>query len=643
MPAASRTFASLAIASACALCLVATARAEWPEAGVRVTGPANLRALLPDGAGGAIVTWTTGSSGNEQVRVLRIAFDGSLAAGWPAEGRQFADFPRLSFTSVAPDGLGGFYLLANRDTLLRAYDFLTRSDLLAWKFDEQGELAPGWAATGLLLDSRTSSIMDDYHSSWFASTSYPDSVDGAFLMYGTYTSNYTGYDGTSLGGRHVDAAGATWSISIGSYDSHVSLFGGQLLAVGDGEGGVVGLTAIARIISVVRYATSGQAAARTLVSYPSGSGSDLASGAIVPILPGADVLVRTRYTRYPDPQPSELLWRLGRNLETAPGWPDEGAVGLPVPVLGDGVGGAFCTADEGGITRLQRFSFDTSAPLALWPGPGLPVLRAGLRAIDGGGGLFQVWLAGANGSSLLAEHVQADGRLAPQWAVGGAQLASAARAPLFAMPAGPGRALVAWTDSGADSGSIYLQLLADDAPVPAAASLVSADAFTDRVRIEWQVSGVAAAPAVERRVSDATWTRIGAATPAGFERWSYEDRDVRPGDALAYRLAGPDGTLPGSEASVLVPVPATFALRGFVENPSAHGASLEFSLPDAAPAKLEVLDVAGRVLARREVGALGAGTHRLELPELRAMQPGLVFVRLSRAGASVVVRGTHLR
>ena len=63
----------------------------------------------------------------------------------------------------------------------------------------------------------------------------------------------------------------------------------------------------------------------------------------------------------------------------------------------------------------------------------------------------------------------------------------------------------------------------------------------------------------------------------------------------------------------------------------AHGAmgsslAVAFSLPGAGAAELELMDVAGRRIARRDVGTLGAGRHEIELA--RALPSGLYLVRL---------------
>jgi hypothetical protein len=87
--------------------------------------------------------------------------------------------------------------------------------------------------------------------------------------------------------------------------------------------------------------------------------------------------------------------------------------------------------------------------------------------------------------------------------------------------------------------------------------------------------------------------------------------------------------VPGGGAPSLV-------LVGVWPNPS-HGdrLSVSFTLPSSTPAHLELLDILGRRVVTREVGALGAGPHVVELSTGRAPPPGLYLVRL--------VQGTEVR
>lgn len=106
------------------------------------------------------------------------------------------------------------------------------------------------------------------------------------------------------------------------------------------------------------------------------------------------------------------------------------------------------------------------------------------------------------------------------------------------------------------------------------------------------------------------------------------------GNESGYALVTPAGTT-GVEGGA---APA-FALEGPTANPLTGGRlDIAFALPDGAPARLELLDVAGRRLATREVGALGAGRHVARLGEGHAVAPGLYFVRLSRGEAFRIAR-----
>ncbi len=80
---------------------------------------------------------------------------------------------------------------------------------------------------------------------------------------------------------------------------------------------------------------------------------------------------------------------------------------------------------------------------------------------------------------------------------------------------------------------------------------------------------------------------------------------------------------------------ASFALGGAWPNPARGdaGFSIAFSLPDAAPARLELLDLHGRRVLEREVGSMGAGSHVLPLQrESSGLAAGIYVVRLSQAG-----------
>jgi hypothetical protein len=82
-----------------------------------------------------------------------------------------------------------------------------------------------------------------------------------------------------------------------------------------------------------------------------------------------------------------------------------------------------------------------------------------------------------------------------------------------------------------------------------------------------------------------------------------------------------------------------FALDGARPNPAVGGQlSVQFVLPVATLARLELFDVTGRRVAVREVGSLGPGRHAVNLTEAQHAAPGIYLVRLSQGSNAQTVR-----
>jgi len=105
------------------------------------------------------------------------------------------------------------------------------------------------------------------------------------------------------------------------------------------------------------------------------------------------------------------------------------------------------------------------------------------------------------------------------------------------------------------------------------------------------------------------------------------------GNESGFTLVTPSGTSGvsggGSLAFALDP-PASPSRGGRI--------AISFSLPDGEPARLELVDVAGRDEAMDEVGSLGAGRHTVDLAAERRVSPGLYFVRLSQGSRVALAR-----
>ena len=177
------------------------------------------------------------------------------------------------------------------------------------------------------------------------------------------------------------------------------------------------------------------------------------------------------------------------------------------------------------------------------------------------------------------------------------------------------------------------------------ASLVSVDAQASGVRLVWYVSATGGPVArLYRRTLDSDWTFVDRIVPGGTGYIRYEDAAVTSGTRYGYRLGIIDA---GEEVFVCevwidVPIPdLQLAMRVVTPNPSLDGRlRVEFSLHDGSPARLQLIDVMGRVLSSTQVGALGPGTHSLNLAEGGAVRPGIYFLRLTQGAVEVRARAT---
>ena len=119
---------------------------------------------------------------------------------------------------------------------------------------------------------------------------------------------------------------------------------------------------------------------------------------------------------------------------------------------------------------------------------------------------------------------------------------------------------------------------------------------------------------------------------------------ISAGERYGYRLAWHDGAAEILSDAVWVTVPTglSLAIDGFQPNPASDVLSVSFTLPSATSAKLELIDVAGRRIAAREVTGLGAGRHLLRLEGV-VPPAGVYFLQLTQDGRSVTTRGAIVR
>jgi hypothetical protein len=67
------------------------------------------------------------------------------------------------------------------------------------------------------------------------------------------------------------------------------------------------------------------------------------------------------------------------------------------------------------------------------------------------------------------------------------------------------------------------------------------------------------------------------------------------------------------------------------------------SLPSAAPAKLELLDVSGRRVAQQDLAGRGPGELQVRLAPQAPLRAGLYFLRLTQGNRSLTARASIVR
>jgi len=188
-------------------------------------------------------------------------------------------------------------------------------------------------------------------------------------------------------------------------------------------------------------------------------------------------------------------------------------------------------------------------------------------------------------------------------------------------------------------------LVSPELPVATLAAVTNVMTLADRIQITWFDGGNAGIPATVYRRSLATdWAEMAQIAADGTGYLRYEDRAVQPGERFGYRLGIWDGGAEQFVAEVWATArPPAFALEGVRPNPSPPGPLVvDFVLPSEAPATLELFDLAGRKVAGREVGALGAGRHSVNLGDGARIPAGVYVVRFRSGGESRSARAVVL-
>ena len=176
-----------------------------------------------------------------------------------------------------------------------------------------------------------------------------------------------------------------------------------------------------------------------------------------------------------------------------------------------------------------------------------------------------------------------------------------------------------------------------DTPTGVLVSLVDADATPGRVLVRWSLAERIGSVIVQRRGPEQDWTAVESAVPDGSGIVTYEDSDVLPGQRYGYRLAVTSSGVQRMLGEVWLSIPTVAELRlgGAFPNPASADLTVAFSLPTRESATLELLDIAGRRILLRPVGAYGPGDHVVRLGDGRRFPAGIYLLRLTQGKRSV--------
>jgi hypothetical protein len=597
---------------------------------------------VTDGLGGAWVLWTEKTALGYDVRGRHVTAGGTSTAP-TIEVTQIAGDQIL--VGAVSDGAGGV-IAGWRDH--RGAD----NDVYGQRLDASG--APKWGSNGLALCSAAA-------DQWLTSVS-SDNAGGALFAWYDYR-NATPLDGNvDIFGQQVNAAGAPqWGTNglpictDASYQLYPWIVsdaaGGANVVWSDFRGGGDAYLQHVSSVGTPTLTANGVALTSLAAASLSSVASDGAGGTLVMTVhyatdPVTDVVDSTELHVSRFDGTGALQWDAVAYRR---------ATYAEFPIMaGDGSGGAWVAWSDGRggpfDVYAQRITNTGTASNGLG---GVAVCTASgwqwttSLYVSGAGDATIAWSDERAGlGDVYAQRITSAG--STSWTPNGAHLCGAVRGQYGVSSAadnGQG-GLFAWTDyRDGVARYIYTQRVnATGVPqwtaegvVPVQIALVRAAAAADRVTLEWTLQGGAIAT-VYRRDSGSGWRAIARTTPDGTGRVRFEDTAVVPGSRYVYRLgtqqSGSEVT--GGETWVDVPLAFTLALRGLVPDPATGPVAVALSLASSQPARLEILDVAGRVVVSRDFAGLAPGAHLVAL-DRGLPRAGVYFLRLTQ-GTQVAVR-----
>jgi hypothetical protein len=666
----------LLLASSCLAWQTTPSNAQWSPQGIPLAptlfGSQYGIAMVPDGAGGAIVAWADArnydrSDPNDpnpnysDIYAQRVTASGEIAAGWPVDGMPIVLAPSSQHTqAIVADGSGGAYIAwldfrdAQRTRFVHVY---------LQRIREDGTIAPDWPLNGVPVCPVPG------YQKWPSLA--PDGSGGVYVVWNdnrtapvpwedepvhVYAQRITP-DGKVAPGWPTE--GLPVCTAPGTRRVHHVLADGRdgvFIAWTDGRD----LGTTRADIYAVRLTSDGAVAPgwtpggtpvcvepdfQSIWNYGTALVPDREDGFYVGWIHGFDIEARDIYVQ-----------RVTGSGEIAAGWPAKGMPVCTAPweqqafdMEPDGFGGVLFAWSD------YRNQFVSAADLyaqrilpsgEIAPGwsidgnlmSGAPGWQEAVSTVatDDGGALFS--FQNAFGYQVYAQRATRRGEIASGWPPGGVLLAPLSPRSQFgptAVSDGAGGMIVAWEDSRDGRDRIYAQWVSGSRPTPSTPIVTG----TKRSRlVSWTLSEALPGSTwlVLRARKHGSYEEVAAVVADSGAALSWEDHSRAHGELRyrirrevinsQYRTESGDGIwrpgrLDGSDKYDQGSEHKDLALRL-----SGNAGELELSGGAAGPIQVRVYDVQGRLVYARRESVSGRDALRLNLvSELRANGAGIYF------------------
>lgn len=489
----------------------------------------------------------------------------------------------------------------------------TEIRLQAWTAD--GDVVSGWPLAGVLVSDASG---ENYYPAVCE-----DGSGGAFVAW----SNQQG-DQRSFHLQHVSASGALapgWpaqghNIGMGQYI-------GPLVIAGDGAGGV--------LLGWSEYRFDGTSQTSVHIQRFDGGGAPVTGwpvgGLSIPNAYAVGFAVdseRRIFVSTADigaaSQAGARVQRLDDTGAPDPGWPQAGTL-LPeivypsyLRLYPDGTGGVFvgwveslvCVGDIGcdlypATTRLQS----DGTPDGGW----IPAQRGYSSAPDGTGGVL---LGRASAGRPGAVRLSAAGIPMPGWAPEGNPAMTEVVDPIGigVVDDGAGGAFVTWVDNRTGKGRIYASRLDGTGRLANGWPLTGSFVDADRGGNVYQLQMVS----LGGGVAIASWSEWSSQGLLGYLA------ALRPGEP------GPIADLRSVQGQV------GFGIVNLRPNPANGPIVATVELPNEGPARIELVDAAGRLLESQTFAFWRQARGAVHFNQSRTLPPGIYWLRLTQGSRRAV-------